>query len=564
MILSQLQRNGLLLLFLACAGHIAVAQEPVSRSTIDSVARKNAEIKRNLDIMDSFYSRIVTSYVENVDPEKLMRKGINGMLAALDPFTKYRSKAEAEEFNRGLSGKFGGIGLMLRDVDHNIMISQVFQDRPAEKAGLKAGDIILSVDGRSFSTKSMYDIFPFLRGTPGTTVKVTARRPGVQGDITAIIVREEIVQSSVPYYGVLQGDIGYIQFSGFTKECSESIKKAFLEMKSNYKLKGLVLDLRYNPGGFLQEAIKISNFFLEKGTKIVETIGKSEGDTVYASLPALDANIPLVLLTSNNTASASEILSGAIQDNDRGVIIGERTFGKGLVGVIFDLSSGSQLQLTIAHYYTPSGRCIQAKNYPGNGGQGVAIADSLKRSFKTANGRTVRDADGITPDIIITTQKQPAVADWLQDNNILFKYANQYFLEHTSILPPMQFHLTDPEYEQFLATVPKNEFAFKATSEDKINELRNAVKEDGYGAGIDSMISVLQSQLRQEKQNDLSRYKQTIRDLLEDEIAARYYNDKGRILSALRNDPLLAKAFEIINNPGEYRKTLAKIQPGHL
>lgn len=561
--LSALQQKSILVLLITAAGYKSIAQKPDSITNAATAAAQNAEIKRNLDIMDSLYAKIVNLYVEDVNPEKLMRKGINGMLAALDPFTRFRSKAEADENKSFMSGKFGGIGIMMRDVDQHIVISEVYEDRPAAKAGLKAGDIILSVDGQSCSSKSMYDVFPLLRGAPGSPVKLVYSRAGTPSAITTI-VREEIVQSSVPYYGIMQGDIGYIYFAGFIKNCSEDIKQAFLAMKSKHALKGLILDIRYNPGGLVNEAVKISNFFLEKETKIVEMAGRSGHDTTYASIPALDATIPLVLLTNNSTASASEVLTGAIQDNDRGIVIGERTYGKGLVGVVFDLGSGSQLQLTIAHYYTPSGRCIQARDYPGNGGGGIAIADSLKHSFKTKNGRMVKDADGITPDIIITTEKQPPLADWLQHNNAMFKYANQYYITHPTILPPLQFHLTDTEYDQFLATIPKNEFSFKTSSDDKLNELADAVKKNGCGPEIDSTVRLLRIQLQQEKQNDLTRHKNIIKGLVEDEIAARYYNEKGRILSALKDDALMTKAFWILNNPEAYRKVLASPQKNHL
>src|SRR5450432_92968 len=514
------------------------------------------EMAKDQNILDSVYAKIIANYVEDVSPDKLTRMGIEGMTNALDPFSKYYSKSEADEFHEQINGKFGGTGMVIGKMGTQIVIRQIFQGDPADKAGLKVGDVFLEIEGQSTRGKSIWDILPQLRGAPGTKVNLKIRRPGQHSDISTVVLREEIKISSVPYYGVISGNIGYIRFVGFSAHCSEAISSAISDLKHMHSLIGLVLDLRDNPGGLVREAIYISNFFLNSTDPIFRYKSKSEDSTEYATKIPMDSLIPLVVLVNGSNASASEVLTGAIEDNDRGVVIGQKTFGKGLVGFLFDLQSGSVLNLTIAHYYTPSGRCIQAKNYPGNGGTGTAIPDSLKKIFKTKNGRNVKESDGITPDIVMTSNDLPQIAHFLLDSNYIFNYAIQYKLSHPIILPAADFHITNEDYKKFKNSLNVQKISYQTVTETKINELMKTADAEGYGKIADTVLKKLKTRLNQNKLDDLSRYEPQIKELLEEEIAAQSYYEKGRIEASFKNDPVLKEAIIILNNSIEYSNIL--------
>ncbi len=476
--------------------------------------------------MDSLYNNINKYYVTNVDLEKMMRKGIDAMLGTLDPFTRYRSKVETDEFHLSLAGKFGGIGMGIREIDRQIVVFQVYQEFPAYKAGLKVGDVITEVDGISTKEKNLFEVLSSLRGMPGTKLPVQVQRPGEETPITANITREEIKLHSVPYYGMINDQIGYIMLTGMTENSGDEVLRAFLDLKKQNKLNGLVLDLRDNFGGYVNQAIKIANFFIDKGNTIVNVKSRDQDSVYYATEPAIDPDIPLVILTNNSTASAAEVLSGAIQDNDRGLIIGQKTYGKGLVGNLFDMGLGAEMVITIAHYYTPSGRCIQIKNYSA-GGTGVETPDSLKKYFKTKNGRLERDAEGIIPDFIIESKKPAPISLCLVDSFVLFKYATRYKLDHSSISSARQFALGESEYDKFFAFLRKKGCNYTTSTEEKIKELRKMAASEGYLRSIEPAIINLEAEYKKRKQQDISVAKKEIKELLEAEIASRYYFESG-------------------------------------
>jgi carboxyl-terminal processing protease len=506
--------------------------------------------------MDSFYNSINKHYISNIDLEKMMRKGIDAMLGTLDPFTRYRSKEETDEFHLSLAGKFGGVGMGIREIDRQIVVFQVYQGFPADKAGLKTGDVITEIDGISTKGKFLFEVLNSLRGTPGTKLSIKVYRPGEQNQITSNITREEIKLRSVPYYGIISGNTGYIMLTGMTENSSEELLHALLELKQNNTLNGLVIDLRDNTGGYLKQAIKIANFFIDKGNTIVSVKSRDDDSVWYATEPAIDPNIPLVILTNKSTASAAEVLSGAIQDNDRGIIIGEKTFGKGLVGNLFNMGFGAEMVLTIAHYYTPSGRCIQIKNYFTNG-TGVETPDSLKKYFKTKNGRLERDAEGIIPDFIVEPKALSPLTFCLIDSFILFKYATQYKLAHPSIAAARQFTLSENEYDNFFTYLKAHSCNYATSTDEKIKVLRKTAASEGYLNYIQPALTNLEKEYKKRKQQDIFIAKKEIKGLLEGEIASRYYYEKGRIEAGFKNDPVLKKAIEIIGNNEVYKKTLA-------
>ncbi len=522
--------------------------------TQSNVEKENVKVAQALSVMDSIFTNINQFYVEDVELDKLMRKGIDAMFNSLDPFTYFMSKEEVEEFELNLSGRFGGIGMVIRDLDGQVVIGQIFKERPADRAELKAADAITEIEGVSTKGMNIYELLPKLRGTPGSTLNIQVMRAGMSSPISVKIIREEIKISSIPYSGVIN-KVGYIKLAFVTENCCEELLNAFKALKSKQQLDGLVIDLRDNTGGYLKEAIKLANIFLQQGTPLVHVRGKKEDSIYYATAAAFDTNIPLVILTNNNTASAAEVFSGAIQDLDRGLIVGQKTFGKGLVGKPFNMGGGTKAVITISYYYTPSGRCIQSKNYPGME-KSIILPKANQQNFTTKNGRTVHDREGILPDLSVQTNAQAPIAICLSDSNLIFKWASQYKQKHPSIADLNNFRLTNEEYNEFVNWLRPKGCTYTTETESKLLELEEKAKKEGYVSSIQSEIDAFKSKLSENKKQDLIRYKNQIRGLLEEEIAARYNYEEGRLQARLRDDVVMKKAIEVIQQQGEYKKLL--------
>jgi carboxyl-terminal processing protease len=522
------------------------------------------EISKNLDIFATLYREVNTYYVEDVDPSKFMRTGIDAMLESLDPYTNYISEADIEGYRFQTTGRYGGIGAIIRKSGDYIVIAEPYKGFPADKAGLRAGDQIMEVDGNSTKGKNVEDVSKILKGSPGTEVKVLVLRAGDKNPVTKTLTREEVKVSSVPYYGMLNNDIGYIRLTQFTENCGAEVQNALRDLQGKHQLKGLVFDLRGNPGGLLNEAVNVSNTFVEKMQKIVSTKGKvKEWDKDYFALnQAVDTKLPLVILTSSGSASASEIVAGVVQDYDRGVIVGQRTYGKGLVQTTRQLSYGTQLKVTTAHYYTPSGRCIQAIDYAHRNDDGSVgkIPDSLKHPFKTAAGRTVYDGGGVDPDFAIEAQKLNPITVSLLQKNLIFDYATEYRLKHESIPPAKDFHVTDAEYSDFVGWLKGKEYDYTTKSEETMKELKETAQKEAYWDAIKDDFEKLTNEMNHDKEKDLVKFKDEISELLSQEIAARYYYQDGRIEASLNHDQEVKKAIEVLGNPDLYAKTLQALK----
>lgn len=518
------------------------------------------EISKNLDIFATLYKEVNTFYVDDIDPAKFMRTGIDAMLETLDPYTNFISEADIEGYRFQTTGKYGGIGAIIRKAGDNIVVAEPYQDYPADKGGLKAGDILLEVDGKSTKGKNVEDVSKILKGTPGTEVKLLIQQPGDKTPVTKILTREEVQVNSVPYHGMLDNDIGYIRLTQFTENCGQDVASALKDLESKNQLKGLVFDLRGNPGGLLNEAVNVSNVFIDKMQKIVSTKGKvKEWDKEYYALnPAVDTKVPIAILTSSGSASASEIVAGVVQDYDRGVIVGQRTYGKGLVQTTRQLSYGTQLKVTTAHYYTPSGRCIQALDYEHRNEDGSVgrIPDSLKHTFKTAAGRTVYDGGGIDPDFTMDPQKLSPITVSLLEKNLIFDYATEYRMKHATIPPAKDFQLTEAEYAEFVQWLNPKEYDYITKSEGAMKDLKETAQKEEYWNAIKDDFNRLQSEMNHDKQKDLVKNKDEIRNILEQEIAVRYYYQNGRIEASLKDDNEVKKAMDVLKDPDLYNKTL--------
>ncbi|HYV93183.1 MAG TPA: S41 family peptidase [Chitinophagales bacterium] len=518
------------------------------------------EISKNLDIFATLYKEVNTYYVDDIDPAKFMRTGIDAMLESLDPYTNYISEADIEGYRFQTTGNYGGIGAIIRKENDKIVVAEPYQNYAADKAGLRAGDILLEVDGKSTKGKTVDDVSKILKGAPGTTVKLEIQRPGDKNSETKILTRDEVHVNSVPYYGMLENNIGYIRLTQFTEGCGQDVADALKDLESKYQLKGVVFDLRSNPGGLLNEAVNVSNVFIEKMQKIVSTKGKvQEWDKEYFTLnPAIDTKIPLAIITNSGSASASEIVTGVVQDYDRGVVIGQRTYGKGLVQTTRTLSYGTQLKVTTAHYFTPSGRCIQALDYEHRNENGSVgrIPDSLKHAFKTSSGRTVFDGGGIDPDFMMDPQKLSPITASLLEKSLIFDYATEYRQKHETIPVTKEFHLTDDEYNDFLQWLSTKDYDYTTKSEQAMKDLKETAQKEAYWDGIRDDFSHLQDEMNHDKQKDLIKFKDEIRDMLEQEIAVRYYYQNGRIEASLKDDDEVKKAIEVLNDPALYSKTL--------
>jgi carboxyl-terminal processing protease len=521
------------------------------------------EIAKNIDIFTTLYKELNTYYVDDIQPAKMMRTGIDAMLKSLDPYTDFISEAEMEDYRFQTTGKYGGIGSLIMEQDGYVVISEPYEGSPSQKAGVLAGDKILKVDGRLLKGKTSEDVSKALKGQPNTTVELTVLRlqaDGTEKEIALSLNREEIHVNNVPYYGMINNDVGYILLEHFYSDAGKEVRDALQDLKNKHNPKSVILDLRGNPGGLLNEAVNVSNAFIDKDENVVFTKGKvEEWDKSFKTMmSAIDKEIPLVVLTNSGSASASEIVSGSIQDLDRGVLVGQLTYGKGLVQTTRPLSYNTKLKVTTAKYYIPSGRCIQAINYAEKGPEGEVkkIPDSLKVAFKTRAGRVVYDGGGVEPDVKTEPEMLSLIAIALLDKNLIFNYATQYRAKHPSINKAIEFKLSDAEFEDFVAYISKNDYEYKTESEKTLNELEKISKEEKYYDAIKAQIIELYKKLDVDKKNDIYKQKAELMSLLQEEIAERYYYRKGRIEASFINDKEVQKAIEVLNNTQAYKNYL--------
>ena len=523
------------------------------------------EISKNLDIFATLYKELNTYYVDDIEPSDLMREGIEGMLASLDPYTNYISEADIEGYRLQTTGKYGGIGAMIRNMDGEIVVSEPYEGYAADKADLKAGDIILEIEGEKAFGKSTEEISKLLKGQADTKVAVKIKR--LQADSTfktmdVVITREDIKIKNVPFYGMINDKYGYIRLSNFTENAGKEVRDALEELKKeNAGLTGLVFDLRGNPGGLLNEAVNVSNVFIGKDQEICSTKGKvAEWDKTFKTLnQAVDTEIPLVVLTNRGSASASEIVSGSIQDLDRGVIVGQKSFGKGLVQTTRSLSYNTKLKVTTAKYYIPSGRCIQAINYAERNEDGSLskVPDSLKTAFTTKNGRTVYDGGGIDPDVEVEQDKLANISISLLSNDHIFNYATLYTSKHNAISGPKTFKLTDEDYNDFIAFLKGKDYDYTTNSEELIKELEETIEKESYKDAAQEELDKLKASIKHDKDKDLIKHKDQIKELLEEEIVSRYFYTAGKIEASFEHDNDVTQALKLLADQEEYKKLLS-------
>lgn len=515
------------------------------------------ELSKNLDIFSTLYKEVNTYYVDETKPGELMKTGIDAMLKSLDPYTNFIPESQIEDFKFMTTGQYGGIGALIHKEGENVVISEPYEGFPAHTAGLMAGDVLIEVDGKKVKGKSTSDISEALKGQPNTALKVIIERPGTKGTLEKELIRKEIKIDDVPYAGMLNETIGYIRLTSFTQTAGQQFISALTKLKEENNAQAVIFDLRGNGGGLLNQSINIVNAFVPKGTMVVQTKGKiSEWDATYATLNSpVDTEIPVVVLVDDRSASASEIVSGSLQDLDRAVIIGDRTFGKGLVQQTRRLSYNAQLKVTVAKYYIPSGRCIQKLDYShrDEDGDATVVADSLIVPFKTlVNKRTVFDGKGINPDIKIDQKEISNITSVLVRNFYIFDYATQYRLKHDSILEADKFALTDEDYSAFVTYLADKDINYETETEKQLRKLKETATKEKYFKYADKEYEELEAKLVLDKSGDLMKFKDEIKELLENEIISRYYYQKGRIISSLSKDPVLDKAIEVLENKETY------------
>ncbi len=522
---------------------------------------KYFDMAKNIELFTNVYKELNNSYVDDIDPNTLMTNGINKMLENLDPFTNYITGADIDEYQMQTTGKYGGIGARIGRINNEVMITEPYEGFPAQKNGLEPGDVIIEIDGKVCKDYNSSDVSELLKGEPGTSLTVKVRK-AISNEIkTYTFNREEIKINSVAYSGMLDNNIGYIKLISFTENASKEVQDALLNLKKNPNLKGVVFDLRGNGGGLLMEAVNICNAFIDKGNIVVSTKGKvPENNYDYTTQNSpVDLQIPLAILIDENSASASEIVSGSIQDLDRGVVIGQNSYGKGLVQVTKPVGYKSKLKLTISKYYIPSGRCIQRIDYShrDENGKASALPDSLRSVFKTKNGRLVKDGAGIEPDIKTEEQVMSPITIALYVNNLIFDYATQYKYDHKVLRDSTKFSMNEEEYKQFVKFLEGKKYDYTSKTEETLDKLNDLIKDENYSAEIKSTLGLLHDKIDADKKQDVFKYEQQIKKLLEDEIVARYYFEKGRIANSLINDIDVAKAKEILLNNIQYKEILS-------
>ncbi|MCK5136872.1 MAG: S41 family peptidase [Bacteroidales bacterium] len=518
-----------------------------------TLKNKDLELVKNLDIYYTLFRELNMFYVDETDPEELVTTSINAMLSSLDPYTTYIPESNMDDFKFQTTGEYGGIGSLIRRSGDHVIIADPYEGFPASKAGLRAGDVILKVDGNSAEKQGIESISDKLKGKPGTKLVLTIERYGDQEPRDFTLVREKISIRNVPYFGMIDHYTGYIRLSSFTTGAGKEVETALKELKINHDMKSLVLDLRSNPGGLLIEAVRICNLFVDRNELIVKTKGKvKQWDSEYVTQKEpVDKEIPLVVMINRGSASASEIVAGALQDLDRAVIVGRRTFGKGLVQTSRPLKYNAQLKVTTAKYYIPSGRCIQALDYSNRNEDGSVgiIPDSLISEYKTKNGRLVYDGGGIQPDFEVIPEMLSEITLQLFTQNFLFDFATRYRSAHEEIDAPETFSISNDEYASFKAFVENQDFEFKTASEKAFYDLVKTAKKEKYFKLAGDEFSSLEQKLSHNNLKDLETFQNEIRQILTEEIVNRYYFQTGRILSQIQEDKQLDKAREILNEP---------------
>ncbi len=531
----------------------------ISSFTFLAFTDKEFKIAKNLDIFFTLFRELNLFYVDDTDPEELIEAGIEGMLKSLDPYTTYIPESEMENFNFMTTGQYGGIGALIRRGGDYTIISEPYRDFPAFKAGLKAGDTLISIDGISTSGKNISDVSEMLKGTPNTSVKLEIKRYGEDGILEKTLVREKITIKNVPYYGVVENKIGYIRLSNFTNNAGKEAKDALSELKKQ-NIESVILDLRGNPGGLLIESVNVANLFVNKEQEIVSTHGKvKQWDNVYKTTQApVDTVIPLIILVSRGSASASEIVAGSMQDLDRALIIGEKTFGKGLVQTTRPLSYNTQLKVTTAKYYIPSGRCIQAVDYTHRNEDGSVgyIPDSLINEFKTENGRTVYDGGGISPDIEVKSEPLSNIVISLLTRNLIFDYATIFVAENVPLQQVEQFEFTEDDYKKFMKFLENKSIDYTTQSYKTLDELIKTARKEKYFEGAEEEFEALKKKLAHDKNKDLQTFKDEIIYLLTEEIISRYEYQEGRIKASLKHDTQFEKALDILKDKEQYYNIL--------
>lgn len=524
----------------------------------------NLEVAKNLEVFNSIYKHLDLLYVDTLNAKEVVGNAINGMLRSLDPYTVYYSEDKTNELRTMLTGKYAGIGSIIRwnSQISNSVIEEPYEGMPAAEAGLRKGDVILSIDGESMKGKDNAYVSEHLRGDAGTTFELKIRRPSTGKEMRFKITRRSIQMPAVPYYGVQQGGIGYIKLNEFTENSAKIVRNAFIDMR-HQQIKGLILDLRNNVGGSELEAANLVNLFVPKGVTVVSNRGKlkrANHDYKTTSEP-IDTVIPIVVMVNGNSASAAEIVTGALQDMDRAVVLGTKTYGKGLVQMPIDLPYNCEMKVTTSRYYIPSGRCIQARKYRHNdGGSSEVIADSTKRKFYTLNGREVLDAGGITPDVVVEGDSLPNIAYYLaaarDSNEVLLNYEVDYIAKHPTAAQPADFELSDEDYAEFKKRVLDSGFTYDRTSEKFMKDLEQLTRFEGYYDDAKPEFEALKKKLSHNVAKDLEYNKQAIKNIINNDLMAAYYFQRGATQNSLRHDKQMDEAMKLIADGERYAKIL--------
>jgi len=527
---------------------------------VQSQENNRFEVSKQLDIYNALLKEVEMFYVDSVDVDKMVRRGIDAMLKGLDPYTEYYP--DVEDFKFQITGEYGGIGAFIRKMDEGVVITEPIEGQPAQLAGLKAGDMILQIDTADVSKASSERVSELLKGTPNSKVTLRIKRPGEKKPLKVEIIRRQVVMEQlVPYYGVQGKNTGYIYLNRFTDKSAQEVKAAFEDLKQNHQIESLILDIRNNGGGVLEGAVQIVNMFVPKGKEVLSMRGKiKQRDRVYrTSLEPIDTVIPIAVLINGGSASASEILCGALQDMDRAILVGQRSFGKGLVQSSRDLPHNGLVKITMSKYYIPSGRCIQHIDYSHRNEDGsvAAIPDSLTSVFYTSKGRPVRDGGGVSPDFNVEEEKMPTMMYYLVSDTSLFNYVTEWTLDHKTIPSVEEFVYSDEDYEKFKTYLKQRDFTYDRQSEKALKSLKEIADFEGFMDEDSTVFAALEAKLVPDLDRDLERYKEQIKQIISVEIVKRYYYQKGELIESLKGDKVLKEAIRVLEDKDLYRQTLS-------